>query len=244
MSRRIGFSTGAIAKGDFRRALEVLSTTDIRVVELSALRLHELKPLCDALATLDLSKYEFVSLHAPSSFSPSEEAEVVRLLKTVIVNGYPVVVHPDVIYDSRLWQTFGDLLLVENMDQRKGKGRTSRELIPIFDCLPNAKMCFDAGHAGSVDSSMSEAFVILKTFAERIAEIHLSSVDSIGHHESFTFAAINAFREIANLIPENVPVILESPVDADQIGAEVSLADRILSGGFKSEIARRVLRSP
>src|SRR5690242_2368127 len=83
MSRLIGFSTGAIAKGDFRRALQILSATNIRVVELSALRLHELKPLCDALPTLDLNKYEFVSVHAPSCFSAAEEPAVVSLLKDV-----------------------------------------------------------------------------------------------------------------------------------------------------------------
>src|SRR6266404_6037079 len=229
ITRRIGFSTGAVSKGDFLAALEILDSTNICVIELSALRFHELEPLAKAIPNLKLSKYEFVSVHAPSAFSPSDELSVVGLLKSVTDLGYPVVIHPDVIYDPKVWATFGALLYVENMDQRKFTGRTRQELAEIFKLLPDAKLCFDAGHARNVDTSMSQAAAILEVFGERLGQIHLSSVNTLGLHESFTFSAIQAFREIANLIPQEVPIILESPVSREQIEGEDEVDEMLLS---------------
>jgi hypothetical protein len=70
----LGYSTGALALSDFRRALDLLKDQPVAAVELSAIRTHELRPLLDALDDLDLSKFEYVSIHAPSEFSPQEEA--------------------------------------------------------------------------------------------------------------------------------------------------------------------------
>lgn len=230
--RRIGFSTGAVSKGDFLTALGILNGANIRVIELSALRFHELEPLTKAVPHLDLNRYEFISVHAPSAFGPSDEDFVVRLLESLTDRGYPVVVHPDVIYDPKVWTIFGDLLYVENMDQRKSTGRTRQELAEIFKLLPNAKLCFDAGHARNVDTSMSQAAAILEMFRERLGQVHLSSVNTLGLHESFTFSSIQAFTEIANLIPHEVPIILESPVSREQIEGEAALAEMLFSPSY------------
>jgi hypothetical protein len=227
--RRIGFSTGAISKGDFLTALELLHKTRIRIVELSALRFYELESLVDAIPSLELDRYDFVSVHAPSSFSQTNESFVVRLLKRVTGFGLPVIVHPDVIYNPAAWTIFGDLLYIENMDQRKSTGRTTRELSKIFTLLPLAKLCFDAGHARNVDTTMSQAAAILEMFKARLGQVHLSTVSSLGRHESFIFSSMHAFREIAHLIPEDIPVILESPVSSEQIENEAALAEMVLS---------------
>ena len=57
--RPIGFSTGAIAKGDFQRALRLLRKFRLDAIELSALRVDELQPLIIALPTLDLTPFNF-----------------------------------------------------------------------------------------------------------------------------------------------------------------------------------------
>ncbi|HVY91416.1 MAG TPA: hypothetical protein VHA14_01660, partial [Bryobacteraceae bacterium] len=138
---RIGFSTGAIARGNYRSALESLRRLQVQVVELSALRMSELAPLVHDLPHLDLSCFSYVSFHAPSAFEPSEEGSVVEALRFVADNEIPVVVHPDTISDFALWREFGGLLVVENMDNRKAIGRTSSELTKIFEQLPNAGFC-------------------------------------------------------------------------------------------------------
>jgi len=64
---RIGFSTGAVARGDYRKALDVLYQYGVDVVELSALRISELSPLVNDLRHLELSRFSFVSFHAPAA---------------------------------------------------------------------------------------------------------------------------------------------------------------------------------
>jgi len=65
----IGFSTGAVALGDFEHALALLESTSMNAVELSALRLRELPRLIAALPRINLGQYAYISLHAPSRFS-------------------------------------------------------------------------------------------------------------------------------------------------------------------------------
>src|SRR6266513_4699544 len=134
----IGFSTGALACGDFDRALRMLEGRSVNAVELSALRLHELPRLVNARDSLDLRQYEYVSVHAPSRFREQEELEVVELLKEFGPYGWPIILHPDAIYNVGLWSQFGDLLCIENMDKRKAIGRTVTELQNFFSSLPHA----------------------------------------------------------------------------------------------------------
>ena len=110
--RPIGFSTGALARGDFRRALAQLRLHQIDVVELSALRLEELEPLIDALPSLDLGRFTFVSIHAPSRFDRDSERRVVEMIMSGEASRYPVVVHPDVVFTPSVWRPLGSRLLL------------------------------------------------------------------------------------------------------------------------------------
>ncbi|MGI0085852.1 MAG: hypothetical protein ACREBQ_12295, partial [Nitrososphaerales archaeon] len=88
------------------------------------------------------------------------EAEIVELLRKVANRGWHIVLHPDVIYDAAAWNSFGPLLLIENMDKRNNSGRTAQELSNIFERLPQAQLCFDIGHCRQVDPTMNESFLI------------------------------------------------------------------------------------
>jgi hypothetical protein len=48
------------------------------------------------------------------------------------------VVHPDTLYNLSLWRRLGELLCIENMDNRKQIGRTAQEMEQVFSELPNA----------------------------------------------------------------------------------------------------------
>lgn len=217
--RRIGFSTGALARGDFRGALAILHRFHISVVELSALRAEELVPLVNAIPTLDLTEFSFVSLHAPSRFGPEDEEAVLRLLASVAEQGYPIVVHPDVIYSPDKWTVLGNNLLIENMDKRKPVGRTAAELQAFFNALPAARFCFDVGHARQVDPSMTEAVLLLDAFGERLAEIHMSEVNTASRHDPISRNAVAAFSAVLSSIPEDIPIILEPLIDRGQSNA-------------------------
>src|SRR5258706_2451367 len=221
--RRIGFSTGALARGDFRTALTILRKHNISIIELSALRIEELTPLLDTLADLDLECFSFVSVHAPSRFAPEFEPWVVGQLGSLRARGYPVVVHPDVIHRPDMWNALGDRLLIENMDKRKPIGRTVRELREIFLLLPAARFCFDIGHARQVDPSMTEASLLLNAFRDRLAEVHMSEVNTASRHDPISLNAVTAFGTIAGSIPEEIPIILEPLIDKGQSAVETEL---------------------
>lgn len=228
--RLIGFSTGAIAKGDYRHALELMEPFGLPVVELSALRLHELPRLVEEAASLDLARYRYVSVHAPSHFQPEDEKNVVTLLDRLVARGWLVVVHPDVIFTDALWTPFGDKLLIENSDKRKSVGRTAGELEALFVRFRDARFCFDVGHARQVDPTMNEAYLMLQQNRNRLCQIHISEVNFFSRHDPLSAAAVEASRRIAHLIPEDVPVILETLIDQGRstIEAEVRRASQAL----------------
>ncbi len=226
--RPIGFSTGALALSDFRLALEELEGQPVDSIELSALRYPELRPLLDALETLPLASYKYKSIHAPSSFDAHQEVEIVDLLRRHVPKEWPIILHPDTIQDFSAWRGFGKQLAIENMDRRKPIGRTLEELNLIFEKLPDAMLCFDIGHARQCDTTMTEAYRILRAYSGRLCQIHVSEVNTASHHDPLSFAAIRAFAEVADLIPEHVPLILEARVTSDRIRAEIENAQKAL----------------
>jgi hypothetical protein len=249
--RPVGFSTGALARGDFRHALDLLRSHNIDVVELSALRVEELEPLISALPHLDLGRFRFVSVHAPSRFTREIEPWVVDRLSSVVARGYPVVVHPDVTFTPALWSGFGGMLLIENMDKRKPIGRNVRELREIFSSYPAAKFCFDVGHARQVDPTMTEASLMLQAFGSRLAEVHVSEVNTASRHDPISRNAATAFQSIAQYIPQGIPIILEPLIDRGQsdIETEMQRAHEALAESWQhqpgsSEPVRSVPQAP
>jgi hypothetical protein len=170
-------------------------------------------------------------VHAPSWFTPESEQWVVDQLNSISRYGFPVVVHPDVIFTPRKWQHFEDRLLVENMDRRKPIGRNVSELRHIFDWLPEARFCFDIGHARQVDPSMTESSLLLGAFGDRLGEVHISEVNTASRHDPISPNAVIAFQSVAKYIPEDVPIMLESLIDKGQseIQREVQRAREALS---------------
>lgn len=223
-----GFSSGSLSKGKFKDALAMLAPYSLTAVEVSALREAELPEVVAMWPTLDLGKYEVVSLHAPSRLEEMAEGTLVQDLAWFAAQGIPVVVHPDIISDFSLWQRLGSSLLVENMDRRKPIGRTADELSRIFEQLPDARLCLDLGHAKQIDHSMHETRMILKRHGSRLAEVHLSDVNSLSGHEPLNELAIYNFQRVSNMIPPTVPIILESPVAAGRIELELKSARRAL----------------
>ena len=221
MCRTIGFSTGALAFGDFRRALDMLRAHPVRAVELSALRQPELDPLRAAVDELDLSQFSYVSVHAPSRIEPGTESHVVDCLLEFASRDWPIVVHPDAIGDYSLWRRLGASLCVENMDKRKPVARTVDELEVVFDHLPEASLCLDLGHARQVDTTMTEAYMILRTYAAKLRQVHVSEVNTRSKHDRLSYSSIMAFQRVAELIPESVPLIVEAVIEEREIASEL-----------------------
>lgn len=224
----IGFSTGALALGDFQTALSLVRQKQISAIELSALRVHELPDLVTALPHLDLRQFSYVAIHAPSSFDAHEEELIIELLRNV-PNRFPIVLHPDTIHDSARWTEFGTQLLIENMDRRKSDGRTAKELGAWLNRLPDARVCFDIAHAQHFDPTMTEAFRILGQFGNRIRQVHISELDSASRHFPLSYSATQAFSEVTGRIPREAAFIVESRITQDEIDAELQKVQSLVT---------------
>ncbi len=221
--RDIGFSTGALAYGDFRRALHILEGHSCPAIELSALRESELQGLMEALDELSIDEYMYVSVHAPSRRKEMSEKEIAELLLPCIDRAWPIILHPDAIQDHGCWRQFGELACLENMDGRKASGRNVAELEPHFRKLPEATLCLDLGHAQQVDPTLGVVRAILRNWGSRLRQIHLSELNANSKHEPLSMMTVWAVQDVASIIPP-APVILESVIGADQIDAELKNA--------------------
>ena len=71
-----------------------------------------------------------------------------------------------------------------------------------------------------------ECPALRSSYSGRLCQIHVSEVNTASRHDPLSFAAICAFSEVANLIPDHVPLILEARVTRDQIKAEIDNAHK------------------
>lgn len=213
----IGFSTGALERSNYRSALSWLHKHQIASVELSALRLCELAPLINNLDRLPVNEFTYVSFHAPSSFDAADEETVVKLLVPIWKRGWNIIMHPDVIRKPALWRRFGERLLLENMDRRKSTGRTVDELEPLFGKLPEARLCLDVAHARQLDTTLTVLGELIRQFAGRIAQIHISELDSLCRHRPMSWCAVTDYQSLTwRHQSAAIPVIIESMLDDQQ----------------------------
>jgi hypothetical protein len=231
----IGFSTGALALGDFRRGVALCSAHHLPAIELSALRMGELAPLLSALPDLKLDAFSYISFHAPSALAAAaDEKDLTGLLAEIAGRGWNIIVHPDVIQDRKLWRPLGPHLCIENMDKRKRVGRTAGELDSWFAAFPDATLCFDIAHAQQVDPTMCVAAEIIRKFRRRIVQLHISEVDTQSRHRPISIASSMAYPKVMGMLEdEGIPVILESVVTPDQIDDEVLVVQRVIEASAR-----------
>lgn len=236
---RVGYSTGALAHGDVARGVAIVRQLGLAAVELSALRVHELGPLVTFAEESDLSGFKYVSIHAPTDFGELDEEGVVSTLERLAhARRWPVIMHPDAVWNFELWCRLGSWLCFENMDKRKGRARTADELETILAMTPEAQVCFDIAHARQVDSSMTEAYRLLRQFGPRIHQIHFSEVNTQSRHSPVSTAGLRAYEQVASELPLDVPVIIESPAPIQRAAIEVEIVERFLT--YSNSIRARV----
>jgi hypothetical protein len=219
--RPIGFSTGALTKGDYRRGIDLQTPkANLRAIELSALRDYELAALTADSRNLDLAHFRYVSFHAPSKLSSLDEKTVFDRLKA-LPHDWPIIVHPELIRTPELWRSLGRRLCLENMDNRKTAGRTVAEMRELLNAFPDAEFCLDLAHARQIDPTMATALRMLQEFGPRLRQLHVSEIGPQGDHRPLSGLAIYAFQLVAHLVPEDCPVIIESVIPPEEMDAEI-----------------------
>ncbi|HMO37340.1 MAG TPA: hypothetical protein PKA06_14980 [Gemmatales bacterium] len=249
--RPIGFSTGAIAPGNPRLAVEILRSYPTTAVEISALRTNEVKEAislvqvwnqCSScqdepgntgsfdllptdatrLAFQDIQLFQYHSFHAPSKWYGFSELEFLEQIQPLLKEHWPIILHPDAITEWELWQKLGAQIVIENMDGRKPIGRTPEELNPIFARLPQARFCFDIGHAYQIDPTLQLANELLSAYGSRLAEFHVSLVDEQFYHQPLSTKEVEFYTPILREW-RSIPIILETPSCSSEIANQLQL---------------------
>lgn len=208
----VGASTGYMAshRGDWPHLVTEALGISSFAIELSALSERELPNLIEFLSKMTQLPFRYISVHAPSKGMTMHEPELTRVLAELPRWIDAIVVHPDVIEEPGNYAPLGRRLVIENMDDRKGDGRNATELGHYFDALPEAGLCFDVAHAGSIDRTMAVGAEILDTFTNRLRHVHLSSLDANSHHVPLSPSDANRFSSLLDRC-RDVPWILEAP---------------------------------
>lgn len=207
----VGPSTGYMvgARGDWRRLVAAAESCSLDVVELSALSAGELPSLLRFLADAGELPFGHISVHGPSKGWEGTPAALATALCAIPEQVDGIVVHPETLGDVAAFADLGARLRLENMDTRKRDARTVDELARYFELLPAARFCFDVAHAQLHDPSMGLAHELLDAFADRLAEVHVSSIEPGGEHVPLRAADAEAFLPVLERCV-GVPWVLEA----------------------------------
>jgi hypothetical protein len=203
-----GYMVGA--RGDWPRLMAAAETCSLDVVELSALSAHELPGLLRFLADAGSLPFGHVSVHGPSKGWDGTPAALATVLCSIPAFVDGIVMHPETLADVAAFADLGGRLRLENMDTRKDDARTVAELARYFEALPEARFCFDVAHAQLHDPDMGLAHKLLDAFADRLAEVHVSSIEPDGEHVPLQAADAEAFLPVLERCV-GVPWVLEAP---------------------------------
>jgi hypothetical protein len=208
----VGPSTGYMvgARGDWPRLVACAESCSLDVVELSALSAGELPGLLRFLADAGALPFEHVSVHGPSKGWDGTPAALATALSAIPAQVEGIVLHPETLAEAAPFADLGARLRLENMDTRKADARTADELARYFDALPDARFCFDVAHAQLHDPSMRLAHELLDALADRLAEVHVSSIEPDGEHVPLRAADAEAFLPVLERCV-GVPWVLEAP---------------------------------
>lgn len=209
----VGPSTGYMvgARGDWPRLVTAAETCSLDVVELSALSGRELPGLLAFLRDAGSLPFGHVSVHGPSKGWGGSPAALATALAAIPAQIDGIVLHPETLGDPAAFADLGPRLRLENMDTRKDDARTVAELTRFFELLPDARFCFDVAHAQLHDASMRLAHELLDAFADRLAEVHVSSIEPAGEHVPLRAEDAEAFLPVLERCV-GVPWVLEAPV--------------------------------
>ena len=209
----LGASTGYMEehRGEWSALVDEAMETSTFAVELAALSEAELPGLQAFLDDAPALPFRYLSVHAPVKHRRMGEEELVARLADLPPWVDAIVVHPDVMDEPARYARLGSALVIENMDTRKGFGRTADELAALFGVLPEAGFCFDVAHAAAVDPSMREAHRLLDRFCGRLRHLHVSSLDDDCRHEPLRGDDEAAWTPVLRRC-RDVPWILEAPL--------------------------------
>ena len=219
----IGFSTSCVRGWELAPddTVKLLTKGGANGIELAFTSLDDLF-LYDSYISIKgeklLRSLKHVSLHAPwtkikyaDNVESQKVFEKLRQIKERIGARF-IVFHTNVVEDFGVLKYYELNPLIENIPSFDVSGlKELQTLMEKFDI----GLCFDIHHACESDPSMNLSYKILEVFKERLSEVHVSGYNDNCppvHQSKSRKLIINLLRQI----PENIPIIMESPIPKDK----------------------------
>lgn len=218
---KVGFSTGALYEWGlpFNERIKFFHDLGVDSIELAYLFGFEGSRLNEESLDL-LSSFDYVSIHAPVAYPPKKLVDyggdegyeqILKELNSLIdVTGAKLVgFHPNTISDFSVFEGMHCDVAIENMDG-KFYGSKIEDLDEIFS-KTNYWLLYDVLHAFVIDSSLELGRKIIKSFGNRIKEVHVSGGTPRYRH---TPLVTTEQKEgiIKNVKGLKVPFIIESAI--------------------------------
>jgi hypothetical protein len=92
----------------------------------------------------------------------------------------------------------------------------------------------------NLTSNLTWFTTIYQTVSFRLHNADSYDINAASKHEPISYGATLAYQQVASMIPETIPVILESIVSAECIDDEIEAAHEALAiGGPRPRVRRR-----
>lgn len=232
---KIGFCNGVFYKLKKSRfspeVMEKFDSLNCNAIELFPQGEKHLDMMIDVLSKDVYSKYEWVSMHAPSYFCKNNEKtrRIFEKLRKVVLKFdiKNVTFHPDRIIDWDIMNEISDLpVSLENMDVDKRLGKSVFDMERLLK-KGNFGLTLDVQHCYTNDQTMNTASEFISTFKDKIKEIHLSGFDPdklhVPLHTVGQDIIINSVKDL------DIPIILETTFESfDDIEKELEYVKKRL----------------
>lgn len=239
MNIKLGLSTGC-----FYKLYENTELTDdllnfyldneIELIELNILKAKK----CEKLYSLSkklLTRFECVSLHAPSDITYRDDEQTNIILSNIsnfskLHNISSVIVHPDKIVDFSVFKKYPETcFLYENMDKRKSAFRLLSDLKAIGS---HEKFVIDLQHLYTNHEKYASFQLFIKENINKIFEFHVSGYDAVSNHAPLHIsknASIIKMLKWLSRFSHRIPTIIESVFsDKNQILREYEFIKSLL----------------
>lgn len=206
MEANYGIATGAYLdeRDEWPASIARARREGWRSIELTAVGPHGAQNF-EEIARLDqelLHPFERVSVHAPThSVSPARIA--------TIELEFDLVLHPDVYGEAQDLLALGPRAVFENMDIAKSFGRTTEDMVLVFQRFPHAGFCLDVSHVWTNDPSLALGHDLLDALGGRLRQVHVSGIEPDGTHRETTHADLELYAPLLERC-RNVPWLLET----------------------------------
>ena len=162
-----------------------------------------------------MRKFKYISLHSPFNLvkKAKDRKEVIGQLDILAklyteIGAKNIIIHPDNLPPPEILYKYNFKVSTENLKKKHGFG--ALKLKKILRKYPEIGLCLDTAHAYSW--SDYETRELIRSFKNRVTQVHLSACAAGKDHQSLKRASQNFLFSIAPIKKSSFPIIIEEDI--------------------------------